>query len=864
MPEKVDMYMEFQFSAEFFAKVVRNRIRALHFANDEEYDLNGFGMRVIDKVTLMETKLQREMIQDAATGKVSPASLGSQVVWIYSPKSLRAIDAQFLQVSQGVRVHLVTTADMDARGIEPSPALTITIYPVYNVALAVTRPGSGGAVQMTFQLAYVDYSYFHDALPAEQREKIRKAISAIVVPPITLDLGSLTGAIGSKKMLAYNAGIALTSDENAVAMRVDFDVTDTPPSIDRAFFSQGPHNRTSGREWAALLDKEFLVRSLTTGVESALGEETKLSMTSKPVGDWLPFFPGSSARVEAELLDFCPFPVSDIDLDVEIFVVNKFSMVPGTPEALRIRVESSGRAANIGEEFLCAVSAAHLWPYAGARLLLSENAGQESRLAYGLLYVLEPIALSGLLFGGLVLFEKSVSSAPGGEGRKPNCSKTEDGAYECDYPIQIAIPGGGDSRAQMRILGVDGADAGLVLSGRTVNFSELAEKTVVFEFSPFEWRMEGNCRLDLRIENSAKITVSGTGALINAYVLPGTDPYDEFAVSVSDKTVVVKPSFRAGYVASPYPCKLRLATSAGIRTVTIPPPIAITDQEKDYYEALMKNLLDACRRARDAFYQPERIVWRVPPRPSEERLIADWQVAVHGMASGEILAINSEAGETLLEANPSQDGFVHVRLLLEGDSAFGGLDLEIKGRELNRRRRSLTWFQVAYAWRASIEVSDALRLMRFEGKHLVVENNRRRMLWNIGDAHRPFLLAATHAPQQESDSRMMWHQGRRIVEMSSDGWRQNIDAALSKMGSARDADAIGSLRLGGFERTLYVRCGSDARLFYATDGGDVREIQRYAGRAWFEGTAFGGRLMAKYDRDSGTIDIFSALSSEHM
>lgn len=850
------MYFELQLSKDIFGRIIRNRLRAIQIGIDREVDYAGSRL-AIDRITFGATQTQREHHQDPRTGIATIDATGTQVAWIFSTRNYYNVTVPFLQVKQFVSIHLVADSDLEANGVGPSqPTQKIEIAVVFDVSLSSTNPSRGGAAQIAYRLAYIDYGFAHGALSQQQRDEIRGMVAAIQLPPTVVDIRALDGLL-KRKALVWNAGIALTEDDDAIALRIDFDVNDSAPAVSPAFFRAGPVNVVGGDEWAMLLDGDYLASTIAQLLKEGLSDSTELVIRSGPTATWDAGSSEIRATAGLELLAACPFPVSDIDLDAEVNVAIGLSIAPSPPNTLHRNIRIDGHATDIGEQILCAVSNALLWPFIGPYLLRKEsfNVGMAAYLAG--LVAGAPLMLIGII---AAIKSKGVDDAPTGN-LGGSCRKIDDGHYACDEHLDIAISLSPPYVSRLGLGRASGAWEGPVVAGAVVNLPDRPEKTVVIDVKPFEWKLQGTCRVALRIENSAEIAVDGTGVLATAHIVPGTDPLEEFEVSIEEQVVFVKPKFLPAYVGDPYVCRVRVVTTAGIRTITLAPPVVMTDEEDRSLKERYSNLMKVCRKMRDAFRRPEHLVWELPPRPSEERLLRDWQIAAHGLQHNETLAIYDASENTLAETLASRDGFALVRLMLPGDRSSEALILDIKGRQEESGRKRLSWQQTSFVHRASLPVHGRLRTMRFEGGRLIVVDERQETIWDVRLPSAPVLLSTASIAGDAESEWIVVQNGRRIGDPATPALMRALARRQEAFGAAH---AVGSPRIGGVRESLYLRDRAGAVVYDISDAEDMREIQRFSAPAWFEGVAFGGKCMVKHDAAQSVVDLYDAVATKVM
>ena len=852
------MYIELQLSKGVFGRIIRNRLRIIQIGIDREVDYAG-NRFAIDKITFGSTLVQREHHYDPRNGVAAVDATGTQVTWIFSPRSYYSATVPFLQVKQFVTIHLVADSDLEANGASPSPpSQAIEIAVVFDVSLSSTNPTRGGAAQISYRLAYIDYGFAYGALSQQQRDEIRSMVAAVQLPPTTVEIGVLQGLLKSKtKPLAWNAGIALTEDDDAIALRIDFDVSDSAPSVSPDFFRSGPANVLGADEWAILIDGNFVAATVAKLLKDAFDSTTTLVVRFGPTVRWDPGSSEISATAGVEMLAACPFPVSDIDLDADLSVRVRHSIAPSPPDTLHRDIWFEGHASDIGEQILCALSNALLWPFIGPYLLRKESFNEGIAAYLAGLVAGPPLLLIGII---AAIKSRGVDDIPT-EGLGGSCRKIDDGHYACDEHLDMTISLSPPYVSRLGLGRASGAWAGPVVAGAIVNLPDRPEKTVTVGVKPFEWKLQGTCRVALRIENSAEIVVEGTGLLTAAHLVERTDLLEEFEVSIEEQTVFIKPKFLPAYVADPYLCRVRVVTTAGVRTITLAPPVAITDQENRDLKERYANLMKVCRKMRDAFRRPERLTWELPPPPSEERLLRDWQVAVHGLQHGETLAVYDANDQTLVETLGSADGFALVRLLLPQGPASEALTLDIKGRGEEDGRKRLSWQQTSFVDRAFLPVNGRLRAMRFEGDRLIVVDEAEETEWDVRLPSFPVLLSTRQIDGGAGADGIVVHNGRRLGDPATPVLLRAVAQRQEAFGPAQ---AVGSPRVGGVRESMYLRDSTGAAVYDISDAQDMREIQRFSGAAWFEGVALGGRRMARHDMTQSTIGLYEALTTKVM
>jgi len=403
-----------------------------------------------------------------------------------------------------------------------------------------------------------------------------------------------------------------------------------------------------------------------------------------------------------------------------------------------------------------------------------------------------------------------------------------------------------------------GVPEGLVLAGFVRNLPDRSPGSVTVTASPLQWTVSGTCRGGFGIVNQAQIEVSGTGdgALCKAYVL--SDPLNEFTLSTKGGTVTVAPRFQPQYASAPYACRVRVVTTGGVRTITFPPPAAITDAERQHLEAFRHNFESVCQKWKDTFHTIELVGWGVPG-PVEQPFIQFWQVVVHGLQREDTIRVVGLDGATVMTAKPSRAGVAHMSVMFPGDQAPSELSLELSGgrREENEVPREISVQQVLFEHRATLPVRGPLGAMRFEGTarnpRLVIVDAEQDMIWDVTVPLAPALLRSATLAEDGNRDRLVVQSGKRVGAAPTPNLLRVLERLQDRLGPV---EAVGSPRVGGIAETLYVRTGRGATLFDIANAEEPREMQVYESPAWYEGVALGGKLMARYNPDLNVVEIY--------
>jgi hypothetical protein len=656
-----------------------------------------------------------------------------------------------------------------------------------------------------------------------------------------------------------------------VGLRTDFDPYADPPGIgadgyyhtgimpavDQGFFKNGPVDRLGGRQWAILIDARLLTRDAEKLIKDPLTAMSNTRLNSGPEASWDPAGPAINVTADIVLVNGCP--VIDIDMDVQLSIRVSLSVTP--PNTLRRHVYLHGTKSDEFEVVACALTAALMWPFVGPLMLADED------LRTGVGEYLGGLAAGPLItYLGLVaaIETKQLSSDISGK-LGSSCHKQDDENYECNdvQDLQMALSPPQVSR--LELAAVTGVREGLVYSGTVSNLTDVPMGSLDdVHVSPFAWGVFGNCNGvhggTFQIENHASIRVWSTPpvGLCTARVL--FDPAQEFAVAVDPNRglVEITPRFKPAYVADRYPCQVRVITNRGVRTITLAPPVAITPEEQQNLDGALVRAVASCYAWEKVFTRLEKLRWLPDPQP-RVRYLQYWQIVVGNMQPGDSIRVDADAGRTLLSARPSPAGVTHLSVLLPDDEAVAELALELQGeRREEDPVREMAVQQVLFEHRAALPIADPVRAVRIDGGDtLVVETEEQQLTWDLAAPERPVLRSATAATHGDGNTGPVVHSGKRLGGPPSSTLLRALELLGRQFGEPL---VVGSPRVGGAGETLYLRTDQRAALFDISSA-EPREIQTFEQPVWFEGTAVGGKLLARLDPHRNVLDVYAATAS---
>jgi hypothetical protein len=346
--------------------------------------------------------------------------------------------------------------------------------------------------------------------------------------------------------------------------------------------------------------------------------------------------------------------------------------------------------------------------------------------------------------------------------------------------------------------------------------------------------------------------------MCKAYLLP--DSEKEYRLTMGDNTATITPNFVPGALIRVKPCRVRVVTNRGVRTISLTRPVAITSAESAELEVARKRAVASCFFWEKLFTPVEKVRWLPDPPFRGDRFVHFWQIVVRGMQPEELIRVEGREGVTLMTARPSAAGVAHMSLMFPGDQAPPELSLELSGRqEESQEAREISVQQVLFEHRASLSVRGPLTEMRFEGdsrrRRLVVVASDQEMVWDVTAPLAPALLRSTARAEPDSQPSIVIQSGKRVSAMATPNLMRALERLQDRLGFA---EAVGSPRVGGTRETLYVRTKQGAMLFDISNSEGPREIHLYEQPAWFEGVALGGNLLAEHNAEASTIELYAA------
>lgn len=513
-------------------------------------------------------------------------------------------------------------------------------------------------------------------------------------------------------------------------------------------------------------------------------------------------------------------------------------------------------ASNVGEEIASAVTAALLWPFIGLVMFDKDQIDFPK-------YFIGLFATPLLRFVALIFaIETQGLSEDISRNLGSNCKKLDDENYECEDEFDLTLAGIG---GRLELGKIQGYPEGPVLSGNLVNLRDFnVGKITGINLTPFKWQIVGTCNSGFSIGNQASIFigVEPPAALCSARILD--DPLGEFALTLGDNELTITPKFKPEYVGSPYPCRIRLITTRGVRTLNIAPPQAQTAQETENLEAAGLRAIASCYSWEKHFTPKEKIQWLIDPPAGLKNYLQLWKIDLSKLRPEDRIRVEDQTGKTIMSALPTETGAANLTLLFEVKDSPSELTLELDGvLAEGQEPRNIGVKQTLYAHQASVPAPADLQQLAFEK-----EGNRQLLVYSSPEeAHKIDITIPSGPTLQGIVSEKKGIKSKSLTRLSQE--RKELTPLLKqKVESLGISDArlenltvVGTPKLRELKETLYLGLEKGGALYDFSNPEKPREIQTYQNRPWFEGMALSGKVLARHAPEKQSIEIFKEIAS---
>lgn len=513
-------------------------------------------------------------------------------------------------ITQQVCVHFVTQDDLLANGVNGSP-WRLKIFFNVNVLLTLAIDSNHNC-SAQFSFDSVDFEF---ANPTDTKYLMtyaltnaqRNAISDVVAGNFStysalIDFSSVNTVVSGMKLVNRNA--AVVSNGTTLFYRIEYELRDIQlgdvvnPSFNsiakwEAFLGGQVSSQRGDRTWAIIYDKDFL--------EIAVWEETRASfkrMADKFQADpvitvnWkFDGTPGLNIHFSGSVLRACNCLGSDMDVDIDASTTIEIS-VP-SPDKIATTLSTSVQP-NQFELFCCAVTMQLFWPVLSGMYLEQGSIDSQGVLLGWLTW-----PIFGPLIG--VMVAGNTQSTTGQVRGNGNCVKIDDNTIECTRTVR---PSFSDRGVHVSLVAVSGIAEGLVLTGDMV-CDPVVASTPGISIHPINWALGGNCTFGVGLEHEGKVVIgpnSGNTGL--GFIMPPRVIGDELNVfgrityqydgPSNSYSISVNPEQNQQYFTNPYPCRLKIITSGGVRIVSLGNGLPALDDAADRVSEARRRMEPRC------------------------------------------------------------------------------------------------------------------------------------------------------------------------------------------------------------------------------------------------------------------------------
>jgi hypothetical protein len=903
------MIIEFQLSAAVLGRIVRNQFHNSHLCVSEPFPVSDPRIPDIEIMVMID----HITVGEATTLAREPGSFivnaGNSTLMVPGFKAV---------VSQPLEIHVAPVAGLEASG--PRPFATMISGKV-RVLIDVTAVAENGQAKLQLAFNDIDFGVLRDRISSERRAQILSQIRSLI-PPVKrlIDLSELEAVAPGINLRATNAGATATSNGEALIVRVEMDENPSAAASWTEFVNTYDRNLLGTNQWAMLVDKDLLSRSMSSRLSTLLaGAADKFRLRDGISISWNPGSgsPAFDISFRGEVIDACicafpllpvPFPV---DLDVDVSTRMTFQ-VPAEG-VLRAHTHVTHDTNDL-ETFCCVLTAGLFWPVVGQIYLA------QGKVSFGQ-YVLgvSTTPIGPLIAAFAAAGSVSTADLPGQQG---DCKKVDDRTVECDERVTFHLPGLG----AFHLSSVSAQPDGPVLAGPVEMSRELKNPVLsITDLKEFSWGVGGSCGQGMRAELSAEATCKNDvrGSILKLCdVSVLDDPIQVFTdvqvenVEIRDlpSIITVRPDRikLREYLAAPYPCKLRINSNGGTRILTFAPGRAMTPQEVEELDrAVLVANMSCWVVVPDPFVATiGKILWRPDP-PFDVDIAQHWQVVVSDLTARDSIDLVGLGGRVLASATPNDHGVAVLSHWSEGAARLEEIGLRVNvpdasGREI-QRHVAVKQVQLELRSRLALRGEHAeLELSRSDGRTvLTVHTSAEHAAYDVTVPRMPLPVAVPEATRftarrlgAQRDVRISHHEHEiRVADRKGNLLlllegivHQAVAAARDFLFVARDEDVeaydvrggvsekillarlaeggvtrIERVKVPGVERALaLVGRDGETRVVDASDVTSVRVIGRYRERPWFLDSARSRKVFARISADGKHVSVYEITQVEEI
>lgn len=551
------------------------------------------------------------------------------------------------QIAQDISLHLTTmTAIMGSPNAEPPP-LTAPIKFTVIFRLDYYPAPMGGCV-LNMQFDHIEWGEL-PSVPGVDVEKLKKTIQDLMAKALASKAVPFDFATMLPKGVTEiaNAGVSVDTSLQIIAFRVDpFGGSDRGDIAWTYFYSGNFADRLQGSDWAMFIDGKTLESKFAFEVEQALKSKPQAGLAVSSIGSryWAD---GTTPRVDTTIHAF-----------VDVPVLPKQYVAPTIQCAFSV----SGKPASL-------VTDIHLDEIKQLLEALPDFIDMIGE-------VLPPIGWIIELAAGEALSDmRNKTGELGIEPSGMHCVKVTDVHRRCAKAAEIPALEG----VQMIVDALTAFGDGMAITGRILN-KLVSQSTLMIDQHNFGWigpriscgQASNNLLENVRenpqnyatLYSRTELSANGTRPTSSIYVCsveviddplgvyPKTQPNVRIESERLPTALIVqmyKPT-SLDFQNAPYPMKILLRTTAGVRLVQIEPPPPFTPEAIAFVVGSVRVQLLACPAIPEWFRGGRAkfdLSWIEDPLidPDRDFVIGhDWEIIVQGADVGQSVTLVNAAG----------------------------------------------------------------------------------------------------------------------------------------------------------------------------------------------------------------------------
>jgi hypothetical protein len=888
------MIIEFQLTGERFEELLRQRIRA---------EWRGYSWPIQwQRTDWYVAKLDVERVQIGLDTDLSPITLNiveSDGDVAAPPLSSEEVDAFRLQARVFGTLYLCSVDDMKAANTTEPPATMIPILgALAELRMTVTKKG---VPHLCSKL--LDFPGLPDGISQQQKAALLKQFKACA----KIDLRKALGQAGKYLPTIVNAGITATPTLASVAIRLDTE-PESPESADRwrTFYGGEFMTTLEGREWALLVPSEIMMQPVLKMVGKQLEtpeSQARFNLIAGPAAIWDPVASTARMRIamSGEIIDACV----GIDMNVDIVIGVRFRVPPGMPNTMRVTT-TLDYDTMFGEELLCLLGMALLWPVFGTMTLVDNEIDNAAWWSFLGVFADWPLRLGGAI--GFMVSDLPAGQLPEMQG----WTEVSDTERYIDFPFPSKANLLG---VALTLEAVTNHFSGAVLRG-AMPIEVPVDMNLTAAIPAFDgWYQKRPCDDPFDYEAFQRILFGGVQigdppripVALTRFAAMSPDPHGQYEDAQriemtysswlnSGSMTITYDGIEAGFALNPYPLEILIVSSRGVRWLTVPPPPFGPPPRPDTPGEMAAFQMEYIAWKAANCWKFQSIwgklgvfnpVWLIDP-PADAEFARHWFVEVAGAKAGDALALREPTtGNRLASVRVPNGGRAGLALFLPATGenplatiTIGMNNVVMTGAEYDRAAAAVPMpagppamtlslrqtILVRVAQVTSPASVTALRLDWFDSDPvMLLTSSLGEVAFSLAELARPLEIDLPAGASARSLERVTEPVSADAMPMSA----STDDSRTNECGRSshdvappvRDVRRTGRASAGGRRHATWVE-----RPDGTYDVLDVRAPARpelvatYASTPWFVDSARQGKLYARLESDRHAVTLWQVVA----